>query len=53
MTVEDGGWGTTALTTLVVGLVLVIVGLALLVRTGALGATRARFARTTREEGSS
>ena len=53
MTVEDGGWGTTALTTLVVGLVLVLVGLALLVRTGALGATRARFARTTREEGSS
>ncbi|KRE38594.1 hypothetical protein ASG73_06640 [Janibacter sp. Soil728] len=53
MTVEDGSWGTKALTTLVVGVVLVIAGLALLVRSGTLAAIRARSARTTREEGSS
>lgn len=50
MTIEDGNWGTKALTTLVVGIVLVIAGLALLARTGALGAIRSRISRTTREE---
>ncbi|WP_068262446.1 hypothetical protein [Janibacter limosus] len=50
MTVEDGGWGTTALTTLIVGIVLFVIGLALLVRTGALAAIRSRVSRTTREE---
>lgn len=50
MTIEDGGWGTKALTTLLVGIVLVIAGLALLARTGTLGAIRSRVSRTTREE---
>lgn len=48
MTIEDGSWGTKALTTLIVGIVLLIVGLALLART--FGAIRSRATRATREE---
>ncbi|MDN5716782.1 MAG: hypothetical protein L0G89_06050 [Janibacter sp.] len=50
MTIEDSGWGTTALTTLIVGIVLLAIGLALLVRTGALAAIRSRVSRPTSEE---
>ncbi|MGN7246534.1 hypothetical protein [Janibacter anophelis] len=52
MTIEDGGWGTTALTTLVVGLLLLVAGLVLLVRTRSAAAIRSRLSRTPREEGS-
>lgn len=40
MTVADSGWGTTALVTLVAGLLLLAAGLVLLVRTGLLRRTR-------------
>ena len=51
MTVVDGGWGTKALTTLVVGIVLLLLGLALLARSfGRLGGRRDRTARPTTEE---
>lgn len=52
MTVVDGSWGTTALVTLVVGILLLLAGLALLLRsTGRLRGLR-RSARPTTEEGS-
>lgn len=50
MTVEDSGWGTMAVVTLVVGLVLLLAGLALLVRSGLVGMIRHRAARPDREE---
>lgn len=50
MTVEDGSWGTTALTTLVVGIVLLVVGIALVARTAVGRAIRSRRSRTTHEE---
>lgn len=50
MTVEDGGWGTTALVVLVVGVVLLLAGLALLARGGVVGAIRHRAARPDRQE---
>ncbi|WP_338538466.1 hypothetical protein N5P18_01495 [Janibacter terrae] len=50
MTVEDSGWGTTAVVTLVVGLVLLLAGLALLVRSRLVGMIRHRAARPDREE---
>ena len=50
MTVEDGSWGTTALVTLVVGLLLLAAGIVLLVRSGLAGVIRSRVSRTTREE---
>ncbi|MGE9784253.1 hypothetical protein [Janibacter sp. G368] len=51
MTVVDGGWGTKALTTLVVGIVVLLLGLALLARSfGRLGGRRDRTARPTTEE---
>ncbi|WP_346008426.1 hypothetical protein [Janibacter terrae] len=50
MTVEDSGWGTTAVVTLVVGLVLLLAGLALLVRSGLVGMIRHRAARPDPEE---
>mgnify|MGYP000903547660 FL=1 len=52
MTIEDGGWGTIALTTLVVGVLLLAAGLVLLVRTRSAAAIRSRPSRTPREEGS-
>lgn len=50
MTVEDGSWGTTALVTLVVGLLLLAAGIVLLIRSGLAGVIRSRVSRTTREE---
>ena len=51
MTVVDGGWGTKALTTLVVGIVVLLLGLALLARSfGRLGGRRDRTARPTTED---
>ncbi|HBO55075.1 hypothetical protein [Janibacter terrae] len=50
MTVEDSGWGTMAVVTLVVGLVLLLAGVALLVRSGLVGMIRHRAARPDREE---
>lgn len=50
MTVEDGSWATTAIVTLVAGIIVLLIGLALLARSGTVGAIRSRVPRTTREE---